>query len=180
MQPSGYTLSYNCQLQSASNYPSVSLSVHFRLVSCWIHTEKLASVHQRIKYSNRFSKDRLYLTGLGLRLLLRRPILNLCIFLVLKGHLDEKEHQTASFMWWDKKKDYEFCNKAIQINFSNFSLVSTELSHGSNSPHPSAKICKKRERKGQREIWGERWWWWNNMREEAKKIERKCAHDRRK
>lgn len=55
-----------------------------------------------------------------------------------------------------KKKDYEFCNKAIQINFSNFSLVSTELSHGSNSPHPSAKICKKRERKGQREIWGER------------------------
>lgn len=92
-----------------------------------------------------FSKDRLYLTGLGLRLLLRRPILNLCIFPVLKGHLDEKEHQTASFMWWDKKKKDEFCNKAIQIHFSNFSLVSTELSDGSNlpHPHPSAKICKK-------------------------------------
>lgn len=57
-----------------------------------------------------------------------------------------------------KKKDYEFCNKAIQINFSNFSLVSTELSDGSNSPHPhpSPKICKKRERERDKEKYGVR------------------------
>lgn len=52
VQPSGYTLSYKCQLQSASNYPNVGLSAHIRLVCCWIHTEKMASVYQWIKLNS--------------------------------------------------------------------------------------------------------------------------------
>lgn len=67
VQPPGYTLGYNCQLQSASNYPSVALSAHIRLVCCWICTEKMAPVHQWIEHDAKSSKVRLHLPGLGLR-----------------------------------------------------------------------------------------------------------------
>lgn len=113
----------------------------------------MAPVHQWIKYGTKSSKDRLYLTGLGLKLLLRRPVSNLCISPALKGHLDEKEHQTAFFMWEDKKKQKKTRLCVLQYTspnafFPKFILISTKLSDPSYPvtpvTYPSAKICKER------------------------------------
>lgn len=61
----------------------MGLSAHIKLAWSWIHTEKMASVHQWIKHDTKSSKVGLYLKGSGLRLPLGSPMLDTYAFIVL-------------------------------------------------------------------------------------------------
>lgn len=72
---------------------NVPLSDYIKLAWNWIHTEKTAPVHRRIKQDTKSSQVRFHFPGLGFRLFLGSPMLLMYAFAGLtRGFGDIKWH----------------------------------------------------------------------------------------